>query len=171
MLKSTKTKIGAWAPKASKGKRRDASGIAKSGVRICSTCGIWFTGKRWAHTVEVQRVPRESAATAFVICPACRMKQDRAFEGEIILRGLDTKECKEALRLVEHVGTKAFLRDPLDRILSIEMRGSEVRITTSENQLAARIGKKINAAFNGALAIHWSREDEVVRVLWEKKRP
>ncbi len=160
--------MGSWGSKSTEGARSDAFGKASGKNLVCKTCGIWFMKKHWVHpAADIKKTPGESAKVIFTECPACRMKHDRAFEGEILMRSFEKTQKKEMLRLIKNVGERAFLRDPLDRILETEDRGDSMRIATSENQLALRIGKKIKSVFKGDLTIHWSKEDEVVRITWE----
>ncbi|OHA84960.1 MAG: hypothetical protein A2408_02775 [Candidatus Yonathbacteria bacterium RIFOXYC1_FULL_52_10] len=88
------------------------------------------------------------------------------FEGELVLRNLPAAIEEEVLRLVRGFGARALRRDSQHRIIAIEHLKGVWRITTTENQLAIRLAKKIRDTFKRAtLAISHSREPfEVGRV-------
>lgn len=159
--------MGSWGSKSTWGGRSDAFGKADDKTRVCKTCGARFMKKHWVHSADTKKTSGKDAKIAFTECPACRMKHDHTFEGEILMRSFEKTQKKEILRLIKNIGERAYLRDPMDRILETEDLGERMRITTSENQLALRMGKKIKSVFKGDLVIHWSKEDEVVRITWE----
>ena len=83
------------------------------------------------------------------------MIEERAFEGEILIEEFPTHHRKELLRLARKFGERAMKRDPQDRIIKIEETEKGYRITTTENQLADRLAKKIKDVFN-TVDIHFS---------------
>jgi hypothetical protein len=70
------------------------------------------------------------------------------------------------MHLVAAFNARAQRRDPQDRIIDIEQVKGGYRITTTEDQLAVRIAKKIKGVFNKVnLHISYSREPyEVARI-------
>ncbi|OGN08927.1 MAG: hypothetical protein A3J46_02610 [Candidatus Yanofskybacteria bacterium RIFCSPHIGHO2_02_FULL_41_11] len=99
------------------------------------------------------------------------MIRNKLFEGELIIKiknqNTKIKIKEDILNTIKNSNKQAQERDPLDRILWMEDKGDEVRIFTSENQLAVRIGKKLKSSFSGSkLEIRHSDED-IVRVYWK----
>lgn len=91
--------------------------------------------------------------------------------GELRISVLPAMIRGEALALIDHVGAEAERRDSKHRILKREKVGAGLRVVTSENQLAVRIGKKLRDAFKGSkLRIAYSDVDLPIRVFWEPPR-
>lgn len=87
--------------------------------------------------------------------------------GEVRIPSLPPRFRDDILATLARVGAEAERRDPKHRILTLRAEGRGVRVTTSENQLAVRIGKKLRDAFKGsALRISYSDEDMPIRVTW-----
>lgn len=136
----------------------------------CSECGVVYFDKSWHHGLleEKQKHLKENKQFKFTLCPVCKMKKDKTFEGELVIK-LKTYNLKlktEILNTINNSDKQAQERDPLDRILWMEDNGDEVRIFTSENQLAVKIGKKLESSFpKSTLEIKHSGED-IIRVYW-----
>jgi NMD protein affecting ribosome stability and mRNA decay len=150
----------------------------KKTLRQCSRCGAVYLDNHW-HTIPdfakiyARSLPKKEITKE--LCAECNWikggKDKTGWEGELILENLVPEEKNEILNLVRNVGKRAFLRDPEDQIIKIEDMGSKVRITTTENQLAASIGKQVSWAFKGGkLEIKWSDEDAPARVKWTRKK-
>ena len=98
------------------------------------------------------------------------MEKDRTFEGELVITLSKEKlaEKNEIMNVVKNSDERARAHDPLDRVLWIEYKGSEIRVLTSENQLAVRMGKKLESAFKGSsLEIKHSHGEDIIRVFWK----
>lgn len=94
---------------------------------------------------------------------------DTRYTGEVLLSGWrDEADKRELLHLVRHVGEQARSLNPEHRIDRIEDQGDVVKVLTSENQLAAAIGKRLDdARKGGTLEINWSDRDTPARVIWK----
>lgn len=136
----------------------------------CSGCGIFYYDKSWHRSLLGEKLEhlKENRQFKFTVCPACKMKRDKIFEGELTVRlttnGQRLKE--EILNTIRNSDKQAQDRDPLDRILWTEEKGDGIYIFTSENQLVVRIGKKLESSFpKSTLEIKHSGED-IIRVYW-----
>lgn len=164
--------MGTIAPRRQRSKKEEQEfGLARKEFVICPDCDSVFFDKSWHHSLEedAQHL-KDNKNTRFKICPACRMKKDRTFEGELVIKLSKEKlgEKREVMNVVKNSDEQARSHDPLDRVLWIEDKGNEIRVLTSENQLAARIGKKLRSAFKGsAFEIKHSHEEDTIRVRWE----
>ena len=126
---------------------REHKGIVK-----CPKCGNVHLKKRWYSSEEDLRGRLKIEKLGIAekkLCRACKMIEERAFEGEILIEEFPTHHRKELLRLARKFGERAMKRDPQDRIIKIEDKGKDIRILTSENQLAVSIGKQVDSAFKG----------------------
>lgn len=151
-------------------------GPGKKGIIMCIDCNAYYYSKSWHHSLEGAikgQTPEEFAEheVKFQTCPACQMKKDKAFEGEVIIKLNDANDSQKSdiLNAIHNSDEQAQDRDVMDKVLWIEDKGAEIRVYTSENQLAIRIGKKLDSAFKGGkLDINHSKSEDVARVLWEK---
>lgn len=148
--------------------QRNQYGVARKGAAICEHCRNVFYRKRWQRaSMGLPLISSSNTRIYFVVCPACQMAKNRLFEGELILKNVPARYEHEFIRLVEAYGRRAKAKDPQDRILGVQRRRSGFRVTTTENQLAVRLAKKIRESFHDVdIRITHSREPyEVSRVV------
>lgn len=159
---SSQTQQHVWEPQ----RGRNAAG--RRGILVCRRCANAFFKKRWHKGLSV--LPERVRATqhiALTVCPACDMMQRKLFEGEITIRNAPAKDRDGILRLAAAFGNRTLHKDPQDRISGIRHSNGTIRITTTENQLAVRLAKKIAQAFSaGRPVIAYAKEpQEVVRII------
>ncbi len=162
--------MGTIAPRHKRGKNEAQEfPNAPQGYEICPTCNSVFFGKAWHHTLEEDKHLNENKNIKFTTCPACQMKKDRMFEGELVIKmtGVNPEMKKEIMSAIENSNKMGMEKDPMDRILWTETNGDELHVFTSENQLAVKIGKKLESAFKGSRCqISHSHEEDIIRVHW-----
>jgi hypothetical protein len=147
----------------------------KDSVILCGSCGAIYYDKHWHTNDKMSAVLKKQKGVMKELCQECKMSKDTKqaganFEGEVILKNIGTEEKTEILNLINNIGGRATKRDPEDRILMIEEKKNEIRVLTSENQLAVAIGKQVARAFKGGeLEIKFSEGDKVARAVWSKK--
>lgn len=123
------------------------------GVTFCNNCGVAYYKKSWHHSLHGYKSLSQDVEINFSLCPACKMIKNNQFEGEVSVKNIPEDEVQGVIKLVEGYGRRAYDDDPLDRVISIKRmpRGTgkeDVIITTTENQLAKKMAKKIKDAFN-----------------------
>lgn len=161
-------------------KKQDQRSLKPAGgMALCENCGAVYYDGHWHTAPVLSSVLQKSLKTAkHELCLQCRWTAEGreprgvGFEGEVVLDGLtDVAEKAEILRTIHNVGSRAQERDPEDRIIAIDDRGERVVVTTTENQLAAAIGKAVDAAHKGGqLVINFSRQGDLpARVYWKRK--
>ncbi|MEX2052917.1 MAG: hypothetical protein WD898_01680, partial [Candidatus Paceibacterota bacterium] len=126
-------------------------GLAPKEFIICSECNSVFFDKSWHHRLDddIEHLNPDKKVE-FKTCPACQMKKDKVFEGQlVIILEENPGAAEEIMRVVKNSEEQAKEKDPMDRILWTEKQGKEIRIFTSENQLAVRMAKKLDSAFKG----------------------
>lgn len=103
----------------------------------------------------------------FALCPADTMTSQGLYEGEITIEKVPRQYHVELLNLIKGFGSRAYTRDCQDRIIDIKKKGNNFVVTTTENQLAQKLAKKIKQVFNKVdLTISHSREPyEVERII------
>ena len=91
------------------------------------------------------------------------MIKNKKFEGEVIVKNVSSKVKANLINLIKNFGKEAFKKDPQDRVISIIDNGSQLRILTTENQLAQRLGKKLSQVFKGRLSVSHSKGESILR--------
>lgn len=143
--------------------RREEHEIPKSklGLVFCKKCDAVCYKKSWHHNLRNYKNLKENLPVKFSLCPACEMIKNRQFEGEIIIKNIPVKIKSDLINLAKIFSKRAFERDPMDRLIKIEeirvnprldphQSASVIRMTTTENQLAVKLAKKIKETFKKA---------------------
>lgn len=150
-------------------------GLAGKGYVMCSDCKSVFFDKAWHHLMDEDKhfSAEKDTNIKFAVCPACNMLRNKMFEGEIVIKLNPLAENaiikNDVLGAIKNSDEMARERDPMDRILWTEDNGDEIKIYTSENQLAVKIGKKLDSSFpGGQLKIEHSHGEDLIRVWWER---
>lgn len=160
---STKNIGSAHYPKSRK--EEQEFGPGKKEIVICKDCSAVYGEKHWRHSMEEEKHLGEDKRISFSVCPACQMKRDKTFEGQVIVKNVPAELRADIERLIYHVADRAFKRDPMDRILDLRSRKNGFEIRTSENQLAISIGKQIARAHKKAkVDVQLSEGESVARV-------
>ena len=150
-------------------------GLVGRGYIICPDCKSAFFDKSWHHMMDEDKhfSVDKNKNIQFEICPACNMLKKKMFEGEIIIKLNSASENavikNDVLGAIKNSDELARQRDPMDRILWMEDMGDNIKVYTSENQLAVIIGKKLDSSFpGGKLDIRHSHGEDIIRVFWER---
>lgn len=148
--------------------KREEYGVAQRGFLVCRRCHNIKFKKSW-HAPEgvlLRQTKHSRGGVDLTICPACRMIEDGVFEGELRVENVPSKYERELVNLITGFGLRARRRNAQARIIDIRKMGNGMFITTTENQLAVRLAKKIKDVFNKVeIKTSYSKEpDEVVRV-------
>lgn len=152
-------------------KEESEFGLGQKEFLKCSDCGVVYFDKSWHRSLLEEKLEhlKEKKQFKFTLCPTCKMKKNKVFEGQLTIR-LTTNNQRfkeEILNTVKNSDKQGQEWDPLDRILWMEDGVNEVKVYTSENQLAVKIGKKLKSSFPGStLEIKHSGED-IIRVYWK----
>lgn len=123
-------------------------GGGKKGLVFCPDCLAAYYKKSWHHSLLDLKSLKESAPVNFVLCPACKMIKNHQFEGRIRITGVPDNLMTELLNLIRGFGERARAADPMDRVIEIKKNNDELVVTTTENQLANKLAKKIKDSFN-----------------------
>lgn len=143
---------------------------ASKKVSACEKCHAVYSNKRWSIEPDRYETVMQDPATTLLVCPACQKMKDDLPGGIVTLRGdyvLPHKQ--ELLRLVKNEERQARGDNPLERVMSVKENGSgSLVITTTNERLAQRLGKAIKKAFHGEVAYHFSHDNKLARVDWER---
>lgn len=160
-------------PERHKEPQHDEYGQARKEITMCRRChgilikNVWRpAGFQWPKNM---RLPHTK--TKLILCPACKMIESNLYEGELLILDVPEKEKTELLRLISAFSDRARMHDHQDRIIDLKKRGNGFRVTTTENQLAVKLGKKIRDTFKKdrvRYSVSYSQEPyEVARVRLE----
>lgn len=120
------------------------------GVVFCRVCNAVYFKKSWHHNLRHNKNLREDLPVAFVTCPACLMIRDKKYEGKIVLTSVPPRLKKGIEDLTNAFCRRAWLADPMDRLANVKYTPDRVEITTTENQLAVKLAKKIKEVYKKA---------------------
>ncbi|MCK4501896.1 MAG: hypothetical protein KAU22_02610 [Desulfuromonadales bacterium] len=136
---------------------------------LCKKCRIYFHHKRWVNDPETYQQLKLDPKVHWIICPACQKIAAGYPEGIVTLRGSYLwKHEDEIRRLLKNVESKAFGRNPQERIIRIAREDEQLVVETTEQHLAEHLGRMLHKAHQGELNIHWGEGADVCRINWER---
>jgi len=144
-------------------------GPGKAGFIFCPHGEAVYYKKSWHHTEKFFLNPPKltGKGVQFKLCPAHEMLKNKQYEGEVIIKNVPAKYRQELLNLIKNMGERAMRQDVLERVLEFKTKNSELKVTTSENQLAQKIGRKVKEIFRGRAKtkILRSKEGDIMRLV------
>ncbi|MFC1632684.1 BCAM0308 family protein [Patescibacteria group bacterium] len=136
----------------------------------CPGCHSVYYKKAWHNNPQLFEEVSQDSNNAQQ-CPACQRIKDNTPLGILTLENIEDAEHRQMLiNTIENIGERAQARDSQERIMKIEETGNKLEVYTTENQLAAGIGRQIKKAFGGKLQIDFSQQrhhDSLARVTWK----
>lgn len=125
-------------------------GKGKKGMFICRRCGSCYYLKAWHHSFDKINTDRNTALGDFksVLCPACTMIHNKQYEGKVVIHMLPFQDRDGLTALIRSFGAKAYADDCQHRIIDSSFHDDVLTVTTSENQLATKLAKKIKETFH-----------------------
>lgn len=119
-------------------------------LAMCKMCGAVYYKKSWRHNFknsDYRKLLRKFPIN-WTICPADRMIKNGQFEGKLTVKNIPHKYKEELIDLIAGFGNRAYQKDSQHRIINIKnLAGNSLLITTTENQMALQMAKKIKNAF------------------------
>lgn len=132
------------------------------GATRCGGCTAVFHRGRWSW----RATPANASAG---LCPACRRIRERLPAGFVRLSGPFLEAHRDDLLNRVRSCEKSEQRNhPVQRIMSIEARGAEILVTTTDAHLARRIGDALRDAYKGELRYRYSKDEPLLRVSWSR---
>jgi hypothetical protein len=128
-----------------------------------------YDGQKWFYDDgEHERLARAGQAEV-TLCPGHQRIEKKRIDGVVTLKGRFLKDHQaEALNLINNVADQQVHRNVAARVYNVSSSDSMITVQTTDTHLAERIGKEFEKAFNGNLAIQWPKDEEFVRVSWER---
>lgn len=123
-------------------------GGGKKGITVCEECDAAYYKKFWHHSLLNLKSAKEDTLVNFTLCPACQMIKNKQFEGKITILNIPEELSEELVNLIKGFCGRAYSRDPMDRLIELKKSKGKMVVTTTENQLANKLAKKIKDTFN-----------------------
>jgi len=145
-------------------------GPGKHEFVFCPRGEAVYYKKSWHHASDFFTATKlsfvDKKGVKFKLCPIHEMIKNKQYEGEIVIKNIPVKFKSELVRLIENMGETATRIDVLDRILDLRFKNKDLRITTSENQLAWKIARKVTEVFKkkAQAKISRAKEGDLVRI-------
>ena len=132
---------------------------------LCDGCGAVFSHKTWRRSAGRTARALEQGAT-WTRCPSCA-GGTREPAGTVVITGelVDSME-RELTRRIRNVCERAAFTQPERRLVAMARDLSGLRVTTTSQELAHRIGKEIEKAFGGRTSYSWSDGDRRLLATW-----
>lgn len=121
---------------------------SKKGLIICPEGGEVYYRKRWHHGLNNLPVATRDWPVKHALCPAHQMIKNKQYEGRVTVKNLPVQYSEKLEKLVEGFSRRAYDRDPMDRLIEMKKVGSDWIITTTENEMANKLARKIKDSFN-----------------------
>lgn len=145
-------------------KEEQEYGKGKKDILVCQECQAFYWYKSWHHNLADYPELSQDKNVRFTLCPACKMIADGRFEGEVLIENIAPERSQELENLIHNFGRTAFLKDPMDRVISMEIIAKGMlRVLTTENQMAKQLAKKIKKTFKGKLSFAFSKKESTLR--------
>ncbi len=139
-------------------------------MTVCESCHAVYSNKRWSYDHELYETAINDPATTVSVCPADQKIRDNFPGGIVTLKGDFVLPHKQDLiNLIKNEEERARGFNPLERVMSIKENGhGSIVISTTNEKLAQRLGRAIKKAFHGEVSYHWSHDNKLARVDWER---
>ena len=132
--------------------------VGKEGLTFCRICSAVYYKKSWHHSLRKYGNLPENMKVKFVVCPADQTILDHQFEGEIIIQNIPDKIQNDLMNLIHGYTKRSYEKDPMDRLIEAKKTRDSLRVTTTENQMAVKLAKKIKESFKKvSLEIHYAK--------------
>ena len=158
-------------------KRVDHEGGAKRGVKkidspaICTGCSAVYDAGRWTvlSAAANELKDRKWSDSEKVVCPACKQKESGVVGGYVSIGGeFFAKHREEIMNLVANEIDRGRETNPLSAKIRDHFEDDVMKIETTTEHLAERIGHALNDAYGGDTDFDFSHENKLVRVRWHR---
>jgi NMD protein affecting ribosome stability and mRNA decay len=138
---------------------------------ICRKCGAIYTGRRWKAWKPQNALDRHDLLKpeTQTICPACKQIGEGVVGGYLSIDGTFLGSHRtEITSLISNEVRRAAEDNPLSKIMNWSDEPESVKIETTTEHLAQRLGHALEKAFDGKATYKFSHENKVTRVNWHR---
>lgn len=146
---------------------------AAKGLQACRGCGAVYYRRIWTlkPPLEIRKRVDLAGGATLTHCPACQKMREHYWDGVVQISGIGPGEKREVLRVMRNEEKRAREKNPLERIVRIVDGDGGLRVETTTEKLAQRLGRCLGKARGGKVTYKWSHRNKFARVLWEKSLP
>jgi hypothetical protein len=132
---------------------------------LCERCGVVFKNGIFEW---LEKLPKTAPR---IVCPACKRMADRYEGGVVYLEGEFLNHHKnEIMNIVKNTESAEMKKRPLERIVESVEKENKIKITTTYEHLARRIGEAVHKAYKGSLTMQYPEGEKYVRVGWKREK-
>lgn len=137
---------------------------------VCRHCGAVYLRRRWIAGTDPRAALAAAKATP-TLCRACQMESQGLVGGYLTLEGpFFAVHRKEIEQLLRNEVVRGSEDNPLGKILAWDSGVPGVlRLSTSSEHLAARLGHAVQKAYKGKVQYGFSHENKFARVTWTRE--
>ncbi len=138
---------------------------------FCQSCDAIYSDGHWVakNTARESSKHKHWRPTEATTCPACKQIQNGVAGGYVSISGSFVKEHRDEIdSLIENEAERALENNPLSRIMNRRVIDGQVKIETTTEHLAQRLGHALKKAFAGEVSFDFSHENKVARVSWHR---
>jgi len=149
---------------------RYGSRLSPTGVLSCRVCGAVYFHGRWSlqPAEAIRRRVTAGEGVKATYCPACMKIREGYWQGVVEISGIENQDKPEILRLIRNEEISALGKNPLGRVVAIITDKSGMRVETTTEKLAQRLGRALKKARGGKVTYKWSERNKFARVVWDK---
>lgn len=150
---------------------RHRSPRARREPSVCKQCGAVYAHRRWTiERTATNGKHRSGRLAQATVCPACKQASSGEPRGFVYLDGaFAVKHLSEIEKLMVNEARRAGEDNPMARILELKKHDvHKLTVTTTTEHLAQRLGHAVEKAFGGDLEYHFSHENKIARVTWQR---
>ena len=140
------------------------------GILSCRACGALYFHGRWSLEAadKVHRRVTAGEDVKATYCPACLKVREGYWQGVVEISEIESKDKLEILRLIRNEEARARVKNPLERVIAIVAEQTGMRVETTTEKLAQRLGRALKKARGGKVTYKWSERNKFARVMWQK---
>lgn len=138
---------------------------------FCPGCGAVYVEGRWSHTpADKARAGGADTPVTVSICAACRRRRTGVPHGYVHVDGEFFPAHQGELEALLHTEVEHAREDnPHQQVLGWEhLEGGGLLITTSTDNLAQRLGRVLEEAYDGQVHYGFSDEYRLAHVWWHR---
>jgi hypothetical protein len=136
---------------------------------ICATCGAVYSKRRWVAQSDGSIGNEELRRARVKQCPACNRKAAGVPSGYLEASGSFLAAHRaEIEHLLRNEAARAAEDNPIARIIDWNGKGKKLKLTTTTEHLAQRLGHALEKAFHGEVEYDFSHENKLARVNWHR---
>lgn len=162
---------GAVRPEANASRPRHRPYTAPAAPALCAGCGATYYRRRWSLSGPPKRGDiRPDEPLGLKLCPACRRRDTDIPRGVVHVDGAWTHTHRDDVaRLLEAEISRAGTASPAAQVVFRGDDGSGgLLFSTTTEHLAVRLGRVLDAAYDGELRYGFANDNTLAHVWWRR---